>query len=451
MKDRQRIWNIALSALGLAALGALFIVWLLRRPYPLYARAAALLSAGLFAVLGLRFVPRWTAFWSEGEEPPAPDGNEPRHMGPKLFGALLLADALVLLMSWPLRNVLGHPETLLDALRSWRCADGVHYLDIAREWYLSEGSVDRLVQLVFLPGYPLLVRLLLPLTGSDLAAGLLVSALCFAAGGAVFYRLLRLDLPHAQALRGVALFCLLPGSFFFAAPMSESLFFLLCVLCLYLARAGRTGLWWLGCLCGAMAAFTRSLGLMLFVPLLLELGHEFAQKRLSLRRLALRAPGLLLVPAGFGVYCYVNYTVSGDPFRFLVYQGEHWGQHLGLFFNTAAYQTELAVSTCGREVVLFSGLWLPNLLCSFGALALLALTAKRLRASYTAWAMAYYVIAMGATWLLSAPRYLAALPVLPLALTIPTEKRWAGSAAFALLAITWILYYLAFLARWQVW
>ena len=446
--DGRRITNRILSALGLLALGFLYILWLGRHGYPLYAKLAAFLSAALFAALGLRFVPRLTAFWSSGEAEAAVEAEEPRGMGWKLFAALLLWDALVLLAAWLLRLALGCAESFGASIAAWRCADAVHYLDIARDWYLSEGSVDRLVQLVFLPGYPLLVRLLIPLAGSDLAAGLLVSALSFAAAGSALYRLLRLDLPHKAALRGVLLLCLTPGSFFFAAPMSESLFLLLCVLCLYLARTGR---WEFGCLCGAMAAFTRSLGVTLLVPLLAELVHDAVNGALPRRRLPERAAALLLVPAGFGAYCYVNYAVAGDPFRFLVYQSEHWGQKLGLFFNTAAYQTELAVKAFGHDAPLFWGLWLPNLLACFAALAIAALAAKKLRASCTAWFMAYFVVAVGATWLLSAPRYLAALPVLPAALALLTEKRAPRLAALFVLPPLWLLYFLAFLARWQVW
>ena len=444
---RRRNIQIIVSALGLLTLGFLYILWLQRHDDPLYARLAALLSVGLFAALGLRFVPRWIAFWSKENSAPAP-AEEPPTMGLRLFLALLLADGCLLLAAWLVRRLLGHEESLLASLRFWRVADGVHYLDIAQDWYLSEGSVDRLVQLVFLPGYPLLVRLLIPLTRSDLAAGLFVSALCFAGAGSALYRLLRLDLPHVAALRGVLLLCLLPGSFFFAAPMSESLFLLLCVLCLYLARTGR---WFFACLCGAMAAFTRSLGLTLLAPLVMELVHAAVNGALPRRRLLPRALSLLLVPAGFGVYCYVNYLVAGDPFQFLIYQSEHWSQHLGLFFNTAAYQTQLAASSFGRDAPLFWGLWLPNLLTAFGALAVMILAAGRLRASYTAWFIAYFVIAVGATWLLSAPRYLMATPMLPAALALLTEKKGSRFAAFFVLTPAWALYFLAFLARWQVW
>ena len=151
MEAKRQTVNRILSALGLLALGFLYVLWLGRHSYPLYARLSAFLSVVLFAALGLRFVPCWTVFWSPAGQPEPVPTPEPAYMGLKLFGLLLALDALVLLASWPLRLALGYGESFSDALRSWRCADGVHYLDIARDWYLSEGSMDRLPEGVGFP------------------------------------------------------------------------------------------------------------------------------------------------------------------------------------------------------------------------------------------------------------------------------------------------------------
>ena len=447
MENRRKV-SLVGSLLGLMTLSVLVALWWGSYDYGPWGRAAALGSAGLFALLGLRFVPRWVDFWSASPLAAASEEDEPRGMNLRIFFALLGLDLLILLAAWALRAAAGHGGSFADTLSFWRCTDSQHYLAIAEDWYLSEGSIDRLVQLVFLPGYPLLVRLLQHLTGNYLTAGLIVSALCFAGAGAVFYRLLRLDLPHKAALRALLFLCLMPGSFFYAAPMSESLFLLCSLGCVYLARRGR---WLLAGLCGAWAAFTRSLGLMLLVPLVMELVAEAVRKNPPAKTLAPRIASLLLVPLGFAAYCVINDLVAGNPFQFMIYQAEHWSQHLGLFFNTAAYQTERAILSVADKPQNFLGLWLPNLIYGFGALALAAAAAKKLRASYTAWFIAYFVIAIGATWLLSAPRYLMAMPVLPLILALLTERENAKTGAVVSLTLLWLLYFIAFLRRWQVW
>lgn len=395
---------IALDALGLAALAALFVLWCARTPgLSVPGGIAAGCSAALFAAVGLRFVPAWVRFWQREDAAPAVPAQEPEHMAARIFTALLALDLALLLLTWGIRALAGQPETITQALEFWRCLDSRHYLDIARDGYISAGDPDRVVQLVFLPGYPLVVR----------------------------------------ALRFLVL---APGSFFFAAPMSESLFLLLTAAALYLARTHRPVL---GGLCGAYAAFTRSLGLLLIVPLLWELVHDTVQhRRISIRQVA----GLLLVPLGFAAYCCINRRVSGNPFQFLIYQREHWNQRTGLFFSTAAYQTDYLLrclrSGNWRDAL---GLWLPNLIACFSALILLAKAAPRLRASQTAWFLAYYIIAVGATWLLSAPRYLLVLLPVPLALAQCAQKRTANIALTALSALAALGYLAAFALRWQVW
>ena len=437
---------IALDALGLAALAALFVLWCVHTPNLTAAGGiAAGCSAALFAAVGLRFVPAWVRFWQREAASPAVPAQEPEHMAARIFTALLALDLALLVLTWGVRALAGQPETITQALEFWRCLDSRHYLDIARDGYISAGDPDRVVQLVFLPGYPLVVRAVMLLIPSDICAGLLTSALCFAGAGCVVYRLLRL-LPHRQALRALRFLVLAPGCFFFAAPMSESLFLLLTAAALYLARTHRPVL---GGLCGAYAAFTRSLGLLLIVPLLWELVHDAVQRR---RVDARQVIGALLVALGFAAYCCINRRVSGNPFQFLIYQCEHWNQRTGLFFSTAAYQTDYLLrclrSGNWRDAL---GLWLPNLIACFSALVLLAKTAPRLRASQTAWFLAYYIIAVGATWLLSAPRYLLVLLPVPLALAQCTRKRTANIALTALSALAALGYLTAFALRWQVW
>ena len=450
---RGEFW---LSAGGLAVLTAVFLVWYRSKEVSGPGLAAALCSAGLFAAVCLRFVPEWLAFWrreraGQAALPISGGKSEPRYIEGKIFLSLLLVEAAVVLAVYLLRRRAGYQGSFVEGLSFWTCTDSGHYLDIARDWYLSEGEWDRLVQLVFLPGYPLAVRLVDLLVGNLLYSGMLVSALSFAGAGCVLYRLFRLDCPHGDALRAVRWFCLLPGGFFFAAPMSESLFLLLCAACLYCARTGR---WTLGCVLGGLAAFTRSLGLTLLVPLFFELVSRAVRRRerpISPGRLAGRGAALLLIPAGFGIYCWVNYLVAGNPFQFMEYQRLHWSQQLGWFFNTAAYQTDLAIQCWGNNLHNLLGLWLPNLLATFSSLIVMLLAVKKLRPSYTAWYLAYFVVAIGATWLLSAPRYLIALIPLPLSLARLTRRPAVDALVSLVSGLLYLLYLYAFVMRWQVW
>lgn len=432
-----------LSAAGLLALCGMFFYWNATVSASTAGRAAALFSAILFGAVCLRFVPRWMEFWSKSPDEMGVSDAEPPHICLKIFIAFLaVVLSTVVLVSF-LRRQWGYT----DGLNFWTCTDSRHYLDIARDWYLSEGEWDRLVQLVFLPGYPIAIRLFTLLVPDTLIAGMIVSALSFAGSGCVFYKLLRLDLPYKDAIRALKYLCLLPGSFFFAAPMSESLFLLLSVTSLYCARKDQ---WLLAGLSGALAAFTRSLGLMLIVPLFFEWLHNVQKRKFPGNSMA-RAAAIALVPVGFAAYCYINFQVAGDPFQFMEYQNVHWGQRLGLFFNTAAYQTQCAIRCVRTNIPELLGLWLPNLIYGFGSLILILLTVKKLRPSDTAWFLAYYFVAMGATRLLSAPRYLIAMPTVSIALSALTEKQRTDTVITAVCAFLSFLYLCAFILRWQVW
>ena len=159
----------------------------------------------------------------------------------------------------------------------------------------------------------------------------------------------------------------------------------------------------------------------------------------------------MIVPLGFAAYCLINYTVAGDAFKFMEYQRVHWHQQLGWFFNTAAYQTENALATAADNPAFFFGLWLPNLLAQLLALVIMILAEKKLRASYTAYFIAYFVVTMGATWLLSAPRYLAAMLSLPAALAALSPKKRTERILLVLSVLFFIAYFAVFLLRWQVW
>lgn len=73
MQPRSRRAVIALDALGLAALAALFVLWCVRTPgLSVPGGIAAGCSAALFAAVGLRFVPAWVRFWQRGTLRPPP-------------------------------------------------------------------------------------------------------------------------------------------------------------------------------------------------------------------------------------------------------------------------------------------------------------------------------------------------------------------------------------------
>ena len=337
----------------------------------------------------------------------------------------------------------------LDFLSSFRDlyyrSDVAHYMGIAEDWYVQTG--DERLRLVFLPLYSLATRAMT--WNGDYFLGAFITAQLFSlACLPAAYELFRLEVDRRQAMACARLLFLLPGAAFLRIPMSESLFLLLTMLAVYAARRQR---FLMACLFTALSAFTRSLGILLlglvFVEMLFAFQDAYRKNgRTAFRLLPKYAGCLLLGCCGTLAYLIINWQVSGSPFTFLTYQRENWTQQLGWFFNTAAYQTDYALYyyQVGDTEALLS-LSHPNLICCFGALGLLCADRKQMRISYLLWALMYFALSVGATWLLSGPRYLAMLfPLAPvLYRTANTPRREIALDAVLLLCQTAYLLMLA--------
>src|ERR1700761_7096449 len=111
--------------------------------------------------------------------------------------------------------------------------DSIHYLAIAQRGYARPGDA------VFFPLYPLLIRALGFVVGSDPLAGVLISAACLAVAMTLLHRLTELELGRPAADATVLLLAFAPMSFFFTAVYTESLFLALSLGCVYAARRER--------------------------------------------------------------------------------------------------------------------------------------------------------------------------------------------------------------------
>lgn len=423
-------------AAGIAALLAALFVW------RTLTGDASLMGLFIGAAQLLLFVfcliPFISAAWSgfSGKEAPSPDAmlgarslrRERRHPWAQIVMFMLLT-RLALYVAGYAFYVLSrdaYPGGLFDTLRAaWVHTDAPHYLGISERWYVTVG--DPRFHIVFFPFYPILMRAINPVTHNSFVSAMIVSNLSAIAAAILAYEVAALDMKRADALRAMKYTFILPAAFFFAAPMSESLFLALSLACVYFVRKKRY-LW--GCVFGALAGFTRSLGGLLLAFIAFEwLMDVLAARRAGVlkeqaKTHVLRALCMLIVPLGLVGYLYINYAVTGDALTFMRYQSEHWGQGFGFFFESAATQVEQFASAINRgETGKIFGLWLPNLICTFASLGIVAAAGKRLRPSYTAFFIAYFIVACGTTWLLSAPRYLTAAFPLPFALAYLTDSK----------------------------
>jgi hypothetical protein len=347
-------------------------------------------------------------------------------------------------------------DALVAPLGRW---DSVWYLAIAGGGY-GGGARE-----AFFPLYPLVVRVAGVPLGSALVGGALASTALLGVALVVLHRLVALDHDRAVARNAVLVTALFPMSFFFSAVYSESLFLALSIGAVYAARRERWA--WAGTL-GALAATTRSAGVLLLVPLALIYLWGVDRPGLRARRpLHADVLWLGLVPLGLVAYC-AFLALQGLDALAPFHAQEVWfrsfaGPFVGAWDGTvAAVQGARQLLSGAREPVFFTAaggdpflvarhnielfVWLV-----LGAGAV-AGALRRLPAAYNAYLLAALALPLsypvGPQPLMSLPRFLAVL--FPLAIWLAlwmTGRVWrerlvvvafaAGLAVYTGIFATW--------------
>jgi hypothetical protein len=161
--------------------------------------------------------------------------------------------------------------------------DALGYLSIAHHGYSATTSI-------FFPLYPMITAGVGWLIGSDVVAGVLISAVSFLTGLWLLHRLTELELGRRAADATVLLLAFAPVSLFFSAMYTESLFLALSVGAIYAARRDRPGV--AGVL-AALASVTRVTGVLLIVPIAIWELRRYRRLRAELSWLLL--PPMALV------------------------------------------------------------------------------------------------------------------------------------------------------------
>lgn len=210
-----------------------------------------------------------------------------------------------------------NPATLADFLLFWNVWDSNWYLGIARDGYSTAVNSVGNANYAFFPLYPALIWLVSRLTGDDLLSGVLISNACLLIACVYLCKLVALDSAEETALRSIKYLFLFPTAFIFSAVLTESLFLVLILACVYYARRGK---WHAAGLLGFFTALSRPPGVVVLLPLLYEYWRQPG------RKLRPEACLLLLPPLGLAVYACYNFYLTGDPLAFVHIQATWGGQ-----------------------------------------------------------------------------------------------------------------------------
>ena len=218
-------------------------------------------------------------------------------------------------------TVMERPNPFWDRFARW---DSGWYHGIASTGYhYVEGGRNNLA---FFPAYPQLMGVIGRALGGAREdfyfAGILISWLSFAIAMPLLFRLARLDLEPAAALRATIYTAVFPSAYFFGAVYSEALFLLALVSA---ALAFRTRHWIPGALAAMVMTATRVNGVM-FIPALALIGWDAAGDSPRDKRRAMVAAACGV--AGIAGYSAYVYSLSGDPFEWY-HSITRWGYEPG--------------------------------------------------------------------------------------------------------------------------
>lgn len=205
----------------------------------------------------------------------------------------------------------------------WQRVDTIWYIKIAMQGYAKGDGTT-----VFFPLYPVLTRLVGYMTfGHHLLAGMIVSNLAYFFALVYLYKLAELEFDSEVALHTLILLSVFPTAFFFLAAYTESLFLLFAVSAFYYARKGT---WLPASIMGLLAALTKQLGLLLFLPLLYE---YMAERKFKFQSVRWNVLFLLLIPTGTIAFLLFRSLCVGDALLITETYRTQWGVHAARPWN----------------------------------------------------------------------------------------------------------------------
>ena len=318
-----------------------------------------------------------------------------------------------------------------QGLLAW---DGGWYQSIAVHGYASSG----LQSVRFFPALPMAARVLgwIPGVGAG-AALVIISNLAALAAMAALVVLVRHDLGDPElARRSVWLLALAPSAYSLVLGYADAVL-LLCSITTVLAA--RTGRWWWAAAAGLVGGLVRPLGILLVIPVVVEVWRcrrtESAGTRSVARGAALVAPVI-----GTGVYLGWVDSQFGDPWLpFRVQQ--QLGHRGGIAFPLTTMWHNVTSVVHGHH--LGSASHVPWVVLS---VVLLVVAFRRLPLSYGAFTASVLIVSLTSSNLDSFERYaLGAFPLVVAASTL-TARRGVEAAVLAVASVGLVGYaLLAFL------
>lgn len=299
-------------------------------------------------------------------------------------------------------------EHILYNFTKW---DAYHYINIADHWYVSEDkyflnpdlySDSEYVLLAFYPLYPIIVKLFSYIAGDIAISAYVVSNIFFTLSITALYKLVKIDYSRQTAITASLLLIFSPYGFFFSLAFTESLFIFLTIMFFIMLKKEKfvyAGIF------GLLSALTKNFGLLLIVPYGVWLITLSCKKHFGFWEFTKKLLPSFFILTGFGIYLCINKSVSGEWFKFMTYQSEHWSQHISCPWANVVNHMSLFLNENGSMINKWF-IWFGDISSVCFAMFVYWLGRKKIPFIYNIYSLAFIFLTLMVSWLLSGPRYL---------------------------------------------
>lgn len=307
-------------------------------------------------------------------------------------------------------------KDLTNIFYPWVQWDGPHYIDIAKNWYQSQG--EQALWIVFYPLYPILIKIFNFLIGDFLVSAVIVSIFFSFTASILLFELTLLDFDRKVAFLSVWFLNIFPTSYFLQASYVESVFLTVSISTIYFIRKNKS----IAGIFGLLSSMTRINGILL-LPVI------FMESKLKIKNLI----ALLLTPVGFIFYLVINYLTFGSFLYFTKPLESNWYKRADLSWNGLR---DLISSIPSYDDVLFYT-YISELIALVVLFSLSIYVFLRVRKSYGVYMFLNFLLLTSTSFIMSTPRYL--LAVFPIFIALGSIKNrillWIISIIFIILLI----------------
>jgi len=267
--------------------------------------------------------------------------------------------------------------------------DSNWYLDIEKNGYYRKTD-DTLSNIVFFPLYPLLIKGVSLVLNNPAFSAWLISSVFLILSCSLLYKFVQKFHKDSDPMLAVVLLLLFPTAFFLNAVYTESLFLFLSLAAFYLAFDKKY--FWAGAI-GFFASLTRITGILLFLPLIIDLLAKEGFNKNSLKNSLL----LFLIPLGTACFFAYHWIYFGDPFLFFKVENA-WGRSFAINWDHFIFSSSAS----------FANFLLDTSYLLFG-LAITAYLCKLKKFAYAVYTISTIAIAISTGTLMSIGRYILIL------------------------------------------